>query len=66
MTEPERQKWAAFDKFSLLQADADAARASRTQRNKQLKRARLAACAWERNLRTVYYSLFMLELGLYI
>ena len=58
MTTAEKKRWAEHDKYCVLQADADAARAARAARNKELKRARLAAREWNRNLRSVYFFLF--------
>jgi hypothetical protein len=58
MDQKELAAWADYDDYCHLQADAVASRAERTQRNKSLKQARLAAGAWERNLRSVYNYIF--------
>eukprot|EP00966_Prymnesium_polylepis_P331469 7387028-Prymnesium_polylepis.1 len=64
MTLAERTAWAAYDQFAEAQAGADAARAARTARNKELKQMRITASAWEMALRSVYNSTFAYTAGL--
>mmetsp|Transcript_29028 Transcript_29028/g.72402 ORF Transcript_29028/g.72402 Transcript_29028/m.72402 type:complete len:692 (-) Transcript_29028:19-2094(-) len=64
MTPVERKSWAAYDHYTIAQIYADAARAARTARNKDLKQMRLHACAWELALRSVYNSTFAYTAGL--
>ena len=54
----ERAAWAAHYAYSIAQAEADAARAARTQRNRQLTAMRISARAWEVAFRTVYSYVF--------
>jgi hypothetical protein len=59
MTEAERVQWAPYDRWCLAQLHADAERAARTARNKQLKAMRTVARAWELTFRFVYNFVFV-------
>ena len=58
MTDAELSVWKAYDSYCIVQANADAARAARTVRNKNLKLARVTARAWAREFRSVYDMTF--------
>ena len=58
MSRSEKTAWASYDTYCMLQLEADAARARRAVRNRELKQARLVATAWERILRSVYNYTF--------